>query len=105
MIPKFHRLGPPLLGTPKRIQVVPCPHCAYPFTGIAGVGHEQAPTPGDLNVCARCGGISVFEEGGGARRATATEEEEATTDPELAEAVAYVRGILLRDTAAGGQVH
>jgi hypothetical protein len=38
-----------------------CPHCATPLNRHAHVGEEPSePNDGDIAICFRCGGISIF---------------------------------------------
>jgi hypothetical protein len=50
-----------------------CPFCEYDMTHVTGVDHDQAPKPGDLTMCIRCGAWCVFTDELALRKPT-TEE-------------------------------
>lgn len=39
-----------------------CPQCLAELNRISSVGHDQGPKPGDVSVCADCGGLNVVGE-------------------------------------------
>jgi len=64
-----------------------CPHCGHKFDRTSYVGDENIrPSPGDVSLCIKCVGISLFTNSAGdMRKATRAEIREMMSAPEWAE--------------------
>ncbi len=74
-----------------------CPHCRGLIEESTGLNLALVPSDGDISICARCGGISRFDEGTQRmRRQTKAEEQEARENPEIQAAVRSIRAFKTR---------
>lgn len=60
-----------------------CPHCGTVNTQQTGIGHANAPSPGDVAVCIECYGASVWTSLGGLRVPTDAEHDQIEAYPEM----------------------
>jgi len=57
-------------GKSAIIPKTSCPYCGTEFTASSTLEGGHLPSPGDMNICIKCGGWTVFTEALGVRAAT-----------------------------------
>lgn len=72
-----------------------CPHCGRRQDAGTNMTGDVAPKPGDVSICIRCAGVSVFELGGERRLPTDEEVAEFAADDELQRMVAAAKALNL----------
>ncbi|WP_032376787.1 hypothetical protein [Rhodococcoides fascians] len=73
----------------------PCPHCKSVVDATMAMGNPaNRPSPGDVNVCVYCAGVSLFTEDG-FRLPTASEARELELVPQIQHAIRKVQDFIL----------
>lgn len=64
-----------------------CTNCNGLLDGATGVGHDHAPTPGSVTVCAYCGHLMAYDDNLAMRELTGDEIVELAGDRHLRQAM------------------
>jgi hypothetical protein len=59
-----------------------CLHCGHKLDAATGVGHHDAPEPGNLSLCINCGAVTIYAEDLTLRGMTREEMDALTNDRE-----------------------
>ena len=80
------------LGEPQRTTACKCLKCGYQLDGVAGAGHDNAPEPGDISICFKCGNIAAFDGELRVRELTAEEWKIINAQDEIMHMQSLIRG-------------
>ena len=73
----------PKLGPDFHVKESACTNCGHSMNGALAVGDDQAPVPGDVTLCIRCGHLMAFADDLTLRELTAAEAVDIAGDPIL----------------------
>lgn len=80
-------------GKSYDITTTSCPYCGYEMDATFCTRADVKPRPGDASLCAKCGGICLFNKEIGLRKPTEDEEKQLSMNPQIIEAQILIRGL------------
>lgn len=84
------------------IAPIGCPHCGVVHEVASSMTTLNGPEPGDINICIKCGGISIYLDDLSVRTPTVEEITDLSRDPDVRRHIQIWDRLKLREAIDAG---